>query len=63
MPTDEQVKAERDFESASKNIAKQNTGKQGNVAEIAYGEAYQKMVQSGIAPQIRSQYRINKKYR
>jgi hypothetical protein len=61
--TEAQEKATRNFETAQADLRKQITGKGGASNEIKYGQAYQKMVELGLAPQLKSGYRIAKKYR
>lgn len=60
--TEDQEKALRDYEAARRTVQGMLVGKQGNRAEIEYGEAYQRMVALGIAPQINLSYRTPKRY-
>ena len=55
--TEENEKIVREFESAATAIKRQPSGNAGKGAEAKYGAAYQRMVQAGLAPQIRSRYR------
>lgn len=55
--TDEQTKALREFESATKNMRAGLVGKPGFSAERVYGIAYQALVRVGLAPQIKNRYR------
>ena len=60
---EELEKAQRDFEAASKALQAQLTGKAGAANETSYGEAYQRLVVAGGAPQIKRKYSQAKKYR
>jgi len=61
--TEELEAARRDFAAASKAMQAQLTGKQGAANETRYGEAYQRLVLAGGAPQIKRKYSQAKKYR
>lgn len=54
---EQQEKATQEYEAARKTVNSQLVGKPGARAEIEYGEAYQRMVVLGIAPQIPNRYR------
>lgn len=56
--TEEQEKAVRGYESALTEVRKQIVGKKGAANENLFGEAYRKMVAVGVAPQLKSRYRI-----
>jgi hypothetical protein len=56
--TDEQERALRDLEAASKRVRACLGMKQGgDAAEKNYSQAYQACVRVGVAPQIRKKYR------
>jgi len=55
--TEAQEKIVREFESAASAIRRQPSGNAGKGAEAKYGAAYQRLVQAGLAPQLRSRYR------
>ena len=56
---DEVAELRRDFEIASKQVAKALTMNSGGAkAEVAYGVAYQALVRVGAAPQLRKKYRL-----
>ncbi len=59
---EEQEKAFRNYEAARKGVNGQQVGKKGNAAEIVYGEAYQRLVALGLVRQIRSGYRMPKRF-
>ncbi|WMI34147.1 hypothetical protein SLAY_61 [Microbacterium phage Slay] len=57
-----QAIAEAGFAAASRDLAKQLVGKAGAANETRYGEAYQRLVQVGGAPQLKRKYTQSKKY-
>lgn len=61
--TEELEKATADFNAASREIAKQLTGKAGNAAEIRYSEAHQRLVRVGGAQPLKRKYTEAKKFR
>lgn len=61
--TEELQKAQQQFDSASRAMQAQLVGKQGNANEIRYGEAYQRLVRAGGAPQLKPKYTEPKRYR
>lgn len=50
---------ERDLAAASKRLGSA-TGKNGQGAENAYGQAFQKLVRAGYRPQLRYKHRVSK---
>lgn len=54
--------AVREYEDTLKQIRGQVTGKPGNANEIRYGEAYQRLVKAGLAPQLKKKYTQPKRY-
>ncbi|XAO35728.1 hypothetical protein SEA_SARBEAR_60 [Microbacterium phage SarBear] len=57
-----QERAATDFAAAGRDLAKQLVGKAGAANETRYGEAYQRLVQVGGAPQLKRKYTQSKKY-
>lgn len=55
--TDAIRKALDDFDAAAKKLGKVN-GKAGAGSEAAYAQAYQRLVQLGVKPQLRGKYRV-----
>lgn len=55
-------KAVRDYDEAAKQIRAQVTGKPGNANEVRYGEAYQRLVRLGQAPQLKRKYSQAKRF-
>jgi hypothetical protein len=53
--TDAEMKAQSDYETARTNIAKQMPGDK--VSEMRYSVAFQRLVQLGLAPQVKAKYR------
>lgn len=60
---DQQAIAQRDYDAALKSIREQAVGRAGSTNEIKYGEAYQKLVMAGLAPQLKRKYTQPKKFR
>jgi hypothetical protein len=56
--TEEQEKAARGYEDARKEVEKAlPTNNGGKRAEVRYADAYQRLVQVGLAPQLKRKYR------
>lgn len=56
---DAQTIAQREFDDARKKVMSSPTVAQGAIkAETVYAEAYQRMVQVGLVPQINAKYRF-----
>lgn len=56
--TEDQKVAVRNYEAARKQVEKSlTTVNGGKRAETVYAEAYQKLVQVGLAPQLKRKYR------
>lgn len=57
--TDEQKKAQQNYEDARKRINLQPTVAQGAIrAETKYADAYQALVRAGLAPQLKAKHRF-----
>jgi len=54
---EEQEKAAQQYEAARREVNKALVGKPGARAEVAYGEAYGRMVVLGMAPRLKNRYR------